>query len=86
MSLQACSNVTLEDVAVLDECCPPGRGSSLNLLVLIFVYGAICMSQVEVALSVLDLSVVDIYWSVVFHHHLCLLLVHLQTVIFTFIS
>ena len=32
--LQACSNVTLEDDAVLGECCPSGLDSSLNLLVL----------------------------------------------------
>ena len=27
-----------------------------------------------------------IYWCVIFHHHLCLRLVHFQTLIFTFIS
>ena len=37
LSFQACSNATLEDVAVLGECCPSGRDSSLNLLVLIFL-------------------------------------------------
>ena len=46
--------------------------SSLNLLVLVFVSGAVSLSQVDVAFNVLDLSVVDIYWCVVFHHHLCL--------------
>ena len=35
------SNMFLEDVAVLGECCPPGRDSSLNLLVLVFVSGAV---------------------------------------------
>ena len=39
-SIQAYSNVTLEDVAVLGECCPPSHDSSLNLLVLVFVSGA----------------------------------------------
>ena len=39
LSLQACPNVTLEDVAVLSECCPSGRDSSSNLLVLGFVSG-----------------------------------------------
>ena len=53
MSLEACSNVTLEDVAVLGECCQTGRDSSLNLLVLVDV-------DVDVAFNVLDLSVVDI--------------------------
>ena len=60
MSLQTCSNVTLEDVAVLNECCPSGRDSSFNLLVLVFVSGAIPLSQVDVAFNVLVLSVVDI--------------------------
>ena len=64
MFLQACSNVTLEDVAVLGECSPSGHDSSLNLLVWVFVSGAVSLSQVGVALNVLDLSVVDIYWCV----------------------
>ena len=58
--LQACSNVTLKDVAVLGECCPPGRDSSLNLMVLVFVLGVVSLSQVDVAFNFLDLSVVDI--------------------------
>ena len=68
------------------ECCPSGRNSSLNLIVLDSVSGAVSLSHVYVALNVLDLSVVDIYWCVGFHHHLCLRLVHLQTLIVTFIS
>ena len=64
MSLQACSNVALEDVALLDECCPSGRDSSLNLLVLVSVSGAVSLFQVDVTFNVLDLSVVDIYWCV----------------------
>jgi len=40
LSLQACSNITLEDVTVLGECCPSGRDSSLNLFFLVFVSGA----------------------------------------------
>ena len=35
LSSQACSNVTLEDVAVLGDCRPYGRDSSLNLLSLV---------------------------------------------------
>ena len=74
---QACSNVTIEDVAVL------GHDSSLNLL----VSGAVSLSQIAVALNVLDLSVVDILCRFPeFHHHLCLRLVHLQTLIVTSIS
>ena len=48
-------------------------------LVLVLVFGAVSLSQVDVAFNVLDLSVVDIYWCVVLHHHLYLRLVHLQT-------
>ena len=70
LSLQAYPSVTLEDVAVLGECCPSGRDSSLNLLV-VFLSGAVSLSQVDVAFNVHDLNVVDIYWRVVFHHHLC---------------
>ena len=58
--LQACPNDTLEDVAVLGECCPSCQDSSLNLLVWVFVSGAVSLSQVDVAFNVLDLGVVDI--------------------------
>ena len=72
MSFQACCNVTLEDVAMLGECCPSGRDSSLNLLVLVFVSGAVSVARIDLALTVLDLSVVDIYWCVGFHLHIYL--------------
>ena len=86
LSLQACSNVTLEDVAVLGECCPSGHDSSLNLLVLVFVSGSVSLSHVDVAFNVLVLNVIDIYWCVGFHHHLCLRIGHLQTLIVAFIN
>ena len=60
VSLEACSNVTFEDVAVLGKCRPSGRDSSLNLLVLVFVSGAVSLSQVDAAFNVIDLSVGDI--------------------------
>ena len=69
LTRQACSNVTLENVAVLGECCPSGRDSSLNLLVLVFVFGAASLSQINVAFHFLDLGVFDIYWCVSFRHH-----------------
>ena len=72
MSLRACANVTFEYVAVLGEYCPSGSDSPLNLLVLVVFSGAVSLSLVGVAFNVLDLSVVDIYWCGVFHHHLCL--------------
>ena len=55
LSFQACSSVTLESVTVL------GRDSSLNLLVFVFITGAVPLSQVDVAFNILDLTVVDIY-------------------------
>ena len=60
LSYQACPNVTLEDVAVLGECCPFGCDSYLNLVVLAFVSGVVSLSQVDVAFIVLELSVVGI--------------------------
>ena len=71
LSLQAYPNITLEHGAVFGECCPSGRDSSFNLLVLVFVSDTVSLSQVDV----LDLGVVHTYWCVVFHHHLCLRLV-----------
>ena len=56
---------------MLGECSPSGRDSSLNVLVLVFVSGALSLTQVDVAFNVPDLSVVDIYWCGVFHRHLC---------------
>ena len=49
-----------KNVAVLGECCPPGRDSSLNLLVLAFASGAVSLSKADIAFNVVDLSVVDI--------------------------
>ena len=57
MSLQTYPNITVDDVAVLGECCPPGRDSTLNLFVLVFVSDAVSLSQVDVAFNVLDLGV-----------------------------
>ena len=51
MYLQACSNVTFEDVALLGECCPSGRGISLNILVLVIVSGAVSLYQVGVTFN-----------------------------------
>ena len=42
------------------ECCPSGRDSSLNLILLVFVSGDLSLSHVNVAFDVLDQSVVDI--------------------------
>ena len=87
LSLQARSNVSLEYITVLGQCCPSGRDFSLNLFVLVVIPGAVSLSsQVDVTFNVLDLRVVNIYWCVVSHNYLCLLHVPIQTLIFTFIS
>ena len=53
---QAGSKVTLDYVAVLDECCPGGHDSSLNYLYLDgFFSGPVSLSRVDVALNVLSL-------------------------------
>ena len=75
-----------EDVAVLGECCASSRDSVFNLLGFVFLSGAVALSQVDIAFNVLDVNVVDIYWCVVFYQHLCLRIVYLQTLIFTFTS
>ena len=79
LSLQAWSIVTLEYVAVLGECRPSGRDTSLNLLALVFIAGVVSLSHVDVVFNVLDLIVG-------YHNHLCLRLVHLQTLIVTLIG
>ena len=58
LTLQACSNVTIEDVAVPGECCSSTRDSSWYLLVLVFVSVAVSLSQVDVTVNVLDLNIV----------------------------
>ena len=45
---------------------PSSRDSSLKLLVLFLVCGAVYMSEIDVTFNVLDLSVIDIYWCIVF--------------------
>ena len=81
MALQTCSNVTPEDVAVFGECCPYGCDSSLNLNVLccIFVPGRCSVQRSRTECCY-------IYWCVGFRQQLCLRLIHIQTLIFTFMS
>ena len=43
---------------MVDECCPSGRDSSLNLLVLVHVSGGVSLSLLDLVFNVLDLSVV----------------------------
>ena len=41
----------LQDVAVFGECCPFGRNSSLNRLVLVLVFGSVSLSFVSKGIS-----------------------------------
>ena len=59
----------------LGECCPSCCDSSLNLIVLVFVFGT---ESTSVPGRCSLLGVIDIYLCVDFHHHLCLRLVHHQ--------
>ena len=58
LSLQVCPCITLENIAVLGECFPSGRESSLNLIVFVFASGAVSLSQIDVGFNVLDLGIV----------------------------
>ena len=60
LSLQARSIVTLEDVAVLGECCPSGHDSFLNLLVLVFVSDAVSLSQEDVKLGMFNYCLIRV--------------------------
>ena len=80
------SSVSLEDVAVLAECCPSRRDSSLKLLDLVFVSDGVTLSQLDVA-NIRDLGFVDIYIGIsfsiiIFVFDLCIF----RPLIFTFIS
>ena len=50
LSFYAYPNVTLEDVVVLGECCPSGRDSSLNFLVLVFVLSVMRLRRFKTVL------------------------------------
>jgi len=50
---------------------------------LVFVFGAVSLSQAGVAFNILYLSDVYLYWCVVLHYHLCF---SLQTLLFTVIG
>ena len=65
MSLQACPDVILEDIAVLGESRPSGCDSSLNLLALVVVSGAVSLPKGDVAFNVPCMSSVVIYWCFV---------------------
>ena len=46
---------------VLGECCPSDRDIYLNILALVFVSGAVSLSQIDTDVNFLDLSCIDIY-------------------------
>ena len=60
LSLQAGSNVTLEDVAILAKCSPTGRDFIFESACLVCVSGAVSLSQTDVAFNIIYLRVVDL--------------------------
>jgi len=80
LSIQEDSKVTKNDIVALDECCPDDHGCSFNLLVFVLslVLYNVLLPKADIAFNILYLSGVDIYLCTIFHHHLCLLTVHLQ--------
>ena len=78
LSIQSCFNVTHEDVSVLVECYPSGHGSSLNLLILVFVSGAVSHVDVPSTFAIrVFLTYIDVSFSIItfvfnlfdFHSH-----------------
>ena len=81
LSLQADGNVTFEDIPVFGVCRPACLDYSLYLLVFVLVLflGVVALSQVYVAFNIFYRHIVNVYWGVVYNHHLCLCDVHLKT-------
>ena len=86
LSLQADGKVAFEDVPVFGICRPVCHDSSLYVFVLVLFLEAVVMSQVHVALDIFYQHIVDVYWGVVYNHHLCLCDVHLNSHSPTFIG
>ena len=73
LSLQADGKVAFEDIPVFGVC----RPACLK---------AVALSQVYVAFNIFYRHIVNVYWGVVYNHHLCLCDVHLKIHSPTFIG
>ena len=85
MSLQADGKVAFEDIPVFGVCRPSCHDSSLYRFVLVLFLEAVALYQVYVAFNIFYPRIVNVYWGVVYNHHLCLCNGHLNTHSPTFI-
>ena len=86
LSLQADGKVAFEDIPVFGVCRPACHDYSLYLFVLVLFLEAVALSQVYVAFNIFYRHIVNVYWGVVYNHHLCLCDVHLKIHSPTFIG
>ena len=86
LSLQADGKVAFEDIPVFGVCRPACHDYSLYLFVLVLFLEAVALSQVYVAFNIFYRYIVNVYWGVVYNHHLCLCDVHLKIHSPTFIG
>ena len=86
LSLQADGKVAFEDIPVFGVCRPACHDSSLYLFVLVLFLEAVELSHVYVAFNIFYQNIVNVYWGVVYNHHLCLCDVHPKTHSPTFIG
>ena len=86
LSLQVDGKVAFEDVPVFGVCRPACHDSSLYLFVLVLFLDAVALSEVCVAFYIFYQHIVNVYYGVVYNHHVCLCDVHLKTHSPTFIG
>ena len=63
--------VKFEEIPVFGVFRPAYHDSSLNLFVLVLLLEAVFLSQVYVAFKICYQHIVNVYWGVVYNHHLC---------------
>ena len=78
LSLRADGKVAYEDIPVFGVCRPACHDYALYLFVLVLFLEAVALSQVYVAFKIFFRHIVNVYWGVVYNHHLCLCDVHLK--------
>ena len=80
LSLQVDGKVAFEDVPVFGVCRPACHDSSLYLFVMVLFLDAVALSEVCVAFYIFYQHIVNVYYGVVYNHHVCLCDVHLKSV------
>ena len=79
LSLQVYVKVAFKNIPVFRVCRPACHDSSLYLFVLVLFLDDVALSQVYVAFNIFYEHIANVYWGVVYNHHLCLCDVHLKT-------